>query len=444
MHTILLLGAGRSSSSLIRYLLENAEKDQYILEVGDLSAELALEKTGNHPSSFAFALNVNDAEARGKAIQKASLVISLLPPALHILAAKDCLEYSKPLVTASYISSEIAALDAACKEKGLLFLNECGLDPGIDHMSAMQIIHDLQEKGAELKAFRSYTGGLIAPESNDNPWGYKFTWNPKNVILAGQGTARYIQDGKYYYIPYPRLFTETVKINVEGTGVFEGYANRDSLAYRKHYGLGTIPTLLRGTLRYENYCAGWQVFVSLGMTDDSFVLERSKDLTWEEFLSAFIPASITGGSTEDRLKSFLGDNSDQLLPMIASTGIFSKEKTGVADASPATLLLHLLQQKWVLNEHDLDMVVMQHQFEYVLNGKMHHLNSSLVVKGESQLHTAMAKTVGLPMGIAARKMLKGEIKLTGVHLPVQSEIYAPVLAELAAMGISFQEQYLPT
>jgi saccharopine dehydrogenase (NADP+, L-glutamate forming) len=441
MKTILLLGAGRSSSSLIRYLLENAAEDNYFLQVADLSLELALEKTGGHPAAKAIALNVTDDEARGNAIRNAGLVISLLPPALHILAAKDCLKFGKHLVTASYISPEIAALDAECHAKGLLFLNECGLDPGIDHMSAMQIIHDLQRKGAQLTAFRSYTGGLVAPESNDNPWGYKFTWNPRNVILAGQGTARYIRDGKYYYIPYPRLFSETSKIVIEGTGTFDGYANRDSLAYRKHYGLDTIPTLLRGTLRYENYCAGWQVFVSLGITDDTFIVENSHQLTYAEFIGAFIPSSVTGKNTEERLKNYLGTHSDLLYPMIASTGLLEDEKTGLENATPAQILLHRLQQKWVLGKNDLDMVVMQHQFEYSLNGKREKIISSLVVKGESQLHTAMAKTVGLPLGIAARLILKEKVKLTGVYLPVQEEIYTPVLKELETINIRFTEQH---
>lgn len=408
--------------------------------VADLSQELAREKTGGHPQAKAISLDVTNAEARREAIRNAGLVISLLPPALHMLAAIDCLHYHKHLVTASYISPEIAALDNACREKDLLFLNECGLDPGIDHMSAMQIIDQLKKEGAELTAFKSYTGGLVAPESNDNPWGYKFTWNPRNVILAGQGTARYIQDGKYYYIPYPRLFSETEKINVAGAGIFDGYANRDSLSYRKHYGLDAIPTLLRGTLRYENYCAGWQVFVSLGLTDDTYLMERSEELTYAEYLGAFIPASDSGTNTSERLKKYLGERSTLIYPMIESTGLLEHEKTGVEKASPAAILLHRLQQKWVLKEKDLDMVVMQHQFEFNENGKQQRLYSSLVVKGESQLETAMAKTVGLPVGIAARLILKNKIKSRGVILPVQEEIYAPVLAELKTMNIRFTEQ----
>jgi saccharopine dehydrogenase-like NADP-dependent oxidoreductase len=368
-------------------------------------------------------------------------VISLLPPALHILAANDCLRFRKSLVTASYVSAEIAALDTECKKSGLLFLNECGLDPGIDHMSAMEIIHRLQKQGAALTSFKSYTGGLIAPESNDNPWGYKFTWNPRNVILAGQGTAKYIQDGHYRYIPYSRIFSETEKIEVKGTGTFDGYANRDSLAYRKHYGIDSIPTLLRGTLRHRNFCAGWHTLVSLGMTDDTFQLENSETMTYAEFTDAFIPVEINGRTVDERLGSFLGDKKEVVLPMIRSTGLLDEKPTGLKNASPAGILLHLLQQKWVLKKDDLDMVVMQHQFEFTLNGQKNKLVSSLVVKGDSQIFTAMAKTVGLPLGIAARNILNEKIKLAGVRIPVDEIVYEPVLKELVSLGIIFSEEY---
>lgn len=440
MKTILILGAGRSSASLIHYLLEHANAENYRVCVADLSIELAREKTGGHPAAEEVQLDITNEDERARIIEKADLVVSLLPPALHIVAAKDCLRFRKSLVTASYVSPEIVGLDADCRKAGLLFLNECGLDPGIDHMSAMQIIHRLQNQGAALNSFKSFTGGLISPESNDNPWGYKFTWNPRNVILAGQGTARYIQDGKYRYIPYSRLFSETELIEVKDTGEFDGYANRDSLVYRKHYGIENIPTLLRGTLRYRNFCAGWHVFVSLGMTDDSFVMENTENMTYSEFTAAFIPASIKGNTTEERLTVYLKNNKDLLLPMIKSAGLLDDIQIGVADLSPAGVLLHLLQQKWRLNESDLDMVVMQHRFEYSLNNRKEKLISSLVVKGESQLFTAMAKTVGLPLGIAARKILNGSIALTGVKIPVDQIIYEPVMRELESMNIIFREE----
>ena len=442
MKTILLLGAGRSSGSLIQYLLQNAENKNFKLRIGEKEVHLAEEKLNGHPRGAAFSFDINDAGQRREAIMNADLVISLLPPALHYFAAADCLQYGKNLVTASYISPEIKALDEEAKAKNLLFLNECGLDPGIDHMSAMEIIHRLQEAGATLTSFQSYTGGLVAPESNDNPWGYKFTWNPRNVIVAGQGTARYIRNGKYHYIPYPRLFSESVRIEVDGLGKFDGYANRDSLSYRHHYGIEQIPTLLRGTLRYEGYCSAWQVFVTLGITDDTFVIENSETMSYRSFVEAFIPPSVMGDTLEERIARYCEiDPEGPSIKRVISTGILEEKMIGIKDASPARILQHLLEQKWVLKQGDKDMIVMQHLFEYTTAaGKQEKLTSSLVVKGDDTVQTAMAKTVGLPLGIAAIHMLEGKFKSKGVHLPVLKEMYEPILHELDTMGIRFSEQ----
>lgn len=442
MKTILLLGAGRSSGSLIQYLLQKAENKEYKLLIGEKEVHLAEEKIKGHPKGTAFPLDILNTAQRGEAIMKADLVISLLPPALHYHVATDCVQYGKNLVTASYVSPEIKSLDAEARAKGLLFLNECGLDPGIDHMSAMEIIHRLQAEGATLTSFQSYTGGLVAPESNDNPWGYKFTWNPRNVIVAGQGTARYIRNGKYHYIPYSRLFSESVRIEVEGYGKFDGYANRDSLSYRHHYGIDNIPTLLRGTLRYEGYCSAWQVFVTLGITDDTFIIENSDRMTYRAFTEAFIPPSVMGTTLEERLARYCAiDPEGPSMERIISTGILEDTEIGLKDASPARILQHLLEQKWVLKEGDKDMIVMQHLFEYTTAaGKAEKLTSSLVVKGDDTVHTAMAKTVGLPLGIAAVQVLEGTFKTTGVQIPVIQEIYEPILRELETMQIRFNER----
>jgi saccharopine dehydrogenase-like NADP-dependent oxidoreductase len=443
MKKILLLGAGRSSGSLIAYLLQHAPQDGFKLRVGDRSPELAAEKTGEHPFAEAFAFDIENTEQRELEISSADIVISMLPPALHILAANDCLRFSKNLVTASYVSPELYAMNDEVKSKGLLFLNECGLDPGIDHMSAMEIIHRLKQCGAHLTAFRSYTGGLVAPESNDNPWGYKFTWNPRNVILAGQGTAKYIQNGKYHYTPYNRLFNEIVRIEVEGNGRYDGYANRDSLAYRKHYGIDDIPTIIRGTLRNEGYCSAWQVFVLLGITDDSFIVEDSEHLSYAQFVESFIPLSCTGSDLEERIARFCNIDPDgPAMAKIRYTGILENVKIGLIRATPAQILQHLLEPKWKLKENDKDMIVMQHQFEYTINNIPHKLISSLVVKGEDTRQTAMAKTVGLPLGIAARLILNKQIKVTGVFLPVMEEVYIPVLKELESLGIKFEEKII--
>ncbi len=439
MKEILLLGAGRSSGALISYLLEHAEEDNYHLIVADLSIEQAIKKTHNHPRSGVLVMDIHNESQRRKAIAACDVVISLLPPALHVIAAEDCVQLKKSLVTASYISTAIESLHHAATANGVLLLNECGLDPGIDHMSAMEIFHRLKDMGAELISFKSYTGGLIAPESNDNSWGYKFTWNPRNVILAGQGTAKYIENGKYHYIPYSRLFRQLESIEIVNTGRFEGYANRDSLAYRKHYQIENIPTLLRGTLRQEGFCNAWNAFVQLGVTDDNCVIENSETLTYKDVVESFLPPG-PNLTVEKRLAGFLGwkENCKEM-EMLQSTGIFEAIPTGVKNGTAAMILQNLLEKKWVLKEGDKDMIVMVHLVEYMLGGSKHKLTSSMVVKGDDQIQTAMAKTVGFPLGIVARHLLKNQIKLKGVHLPIHPDIYNPVLKELLEMNISFTE-----
>ncbi len=440
MKKILVVGAGRSSGSLIQYLLKHAVTDGYTVKVGDRSIELAKEKTGNHPSAITFEFDIENEAQRAEEIDAADLVVSLLPPALHILAAKDCVLFGKNLVTASYVSAEIQQLHEDAINNNIILLNECGLDPGIDHMSAMEIIHRLQDQGADITSFKSYTGGLVAPESNDNPWGYKFTWNPRNVIIAGQGTAKFIQNGHYHYTPYSRLFTEITPVSVDGLGSFDGYANRDSLAYRKHYGIENIPTLIRGTLRQGGYCKAWQIFVTLGLTDDTYVIENSENLTYAEIVEALIPAHIEGISIREKLCKLCAiDANDKSMEMIAYTGIFENQKTGMKHATPAQILQQVLEKKWVLKSDDKDMIVMQHQFEYTISGQQGKIVSSLVVKGSDTTQTAMAKTVGLPLGIAARMILHGKISLKGVQIPVHKEIYAPILNELSGCGVKFEE-----
>lgn len=440
MKQILLLGAGRSSGALIQYLLSKTESKGFTLKIGDIDPVLASQKLDNHPCGSVFFFDVNDSNQRSNEVKNADLVISLLPPALHYLVAQDCLTHGKNLVTASYISKEILDLDKQAQASGILFLNECGLDPGLDHMSAMEIILRLKNKGAKLLSFKSYTGGLIAPESIDNPWGYKFTWNPRNVILAGQGTAKYIKDNKYHYIPYQRLFKEAVRIKLDTTG-YDGYANRDSLAYRHHYGIENIPTLIRGTLRHEGFCSAWQVFVALGLTDDSFQIENSENMTYRELVGAFIPPSQRGDSLEEKIAKYCEIDFDgPAMQRIISTGILEDEIIGIKNASPAQILQHLLESKWVLKPTDKDMIVMLHEFEYELDGIKRQLTSSLVVKGDDIQQTAMAKTVGLPLAIAALQILEGKIKSKGVQIPVHEEIFAPILKELETIGICFQEQ----
>jgi saccharopine dehydrogenase (NADP+, L-glutamate forming) len=321
-------------------------------------------------------------------------------------------------------------------------MNELGLDPGIDHLSAMKIIHHLQQQGATITSFKSYTGGLVAPEYDNNPWNYKFTWNPRNVVLAGQGVAKYIVNNNYKYVPYHRLFTDIQTISVKGYGNFDGYPNRDSLSYRKVYGLENIPTMLRGTLRKEGFCEAWNVFVQLGITDDSYQLEHSQQMTYRQFIDAYLPAN-NSLSVEEKLKNVIGHDKKAIFDKIVWLGLLTDTPIPLQNASPAQILQHVLEQKWALGQADKDMIVMQHIFEYELKGKKHELYSSLVVKGDNIHSTAMAKTVGLPLAIGAKLYLEGKLDgLSGVHIPIMPMIYEPILEELASIGIIFQEQVI--
>ncbi len=445
LKNILIIGAGRSASSLINYLLEHSLHESWNITVGDVSLDLVKQKTNNHPNARPIVLDIMNDQQREEEIKHADMIISMLPASMHMNVAKDCVRFRKHLATASYVSKEMEELDAEAKAAGIILMNETGLDPGIDHASAMRVIDHIHELGGELTSFKSYCGGLVAPESNDNPWGYKFSWNPRNVVLAGQGTAQYIEKGEYKYIPYNRLFTQIDTIEVEDYGLFDAYANRDSLSYRKLYNIAAIPTMLRGTLRMPGYCRAWNVFVKLGLTDDSYKIEASDKLTYRQLLEAYLPSG--NQSTKDKLITFMGNEMDaEALHKIEWLGIFEDKKIPVANATPAQILQDLLEKKWKLQVHDKDMIVMQHQFEYTIptgdGSAKKALNSSLVVKGEDQVYTAMAKTVGLPLAIASKLIMQGKIKARGVVIPTLKEIYEPLLEELESMGIVFEERNL--
>lgn len=437
MRKILVLGAGKSSYHLISYLLQNASSQNWQITVADASLELATSKTNNHPSAKAVSLDIKNEVERNSYISGHDIIVSLLPPTLHYLAALSCLSNNKSLVTASYVSPEMQALHNDAQKKGLIFLNECGLDPGIDHMSAIKIIHDLQSQGVEITSFKSYTGGLISPESNNNPWGYKFTWNPKNVILAGQGTATYTQNHQTKFIPYHRLFSQTEKINIKGTGEFEGYANRNSNTYLETYNLQNTATLLRGTLRYPGYCSAWNLFVHIGITDDTYQVNNLSSLTYHDWISSYFPDSDKPLFKVLQEKFQYLNLSSQDWERIQWTGILDKTPIPLNNGTPAEILLNLLQSKWKLEHGDLDLVVMQHTFEYIQNGKKNSHTSSLSVIGENETATAMSKTVGLPLAIATKLILNDNIKSKGVVIPVLPEIYNPVLDELSQLGITF-------
>ncbi len=442
MKNILIIGAGRSSSTLIRYLLNKSEEENLFITIGDLSIEAAEKFTEGHPNSKIITLDVFDEAQRKEAVQNSDLVISMLPARFHIEVAKDCVAYGKHMVTASYISKEMKALDADAKERGLVFMNEIGLDPGIDHMSAMQVIDRIRDKGGKMLLFESFCGGLISPESDTNLWNYKFTWNPRNVVLAGGGgSAEFLQEGRYKYIPYHRLFRRTEFINIEGYGKFEVYANRNSLQYQSVYKMDNILTLYRGTIRRVGFSKAWNMFVQLGMTDDSYIIPDSENLSYREFINLFLAYSPSD-SIELKLRYALNIDQDDLMwEKLVELDIFNKKKfIGIKNATPAMALQRILEDKWSLDPEDKDMIVMYHKFGYELDGEKRQIDSHMVLMGEDQTHTAMAKTVGLPVAIAAIKILKGMITTPGVQLPISREVYEPILKELEEKGIIFHEK----
>jgi saccharopine dehydrogenase (NAD+, L-glutamate forming) len=437
---ILIIGAGRSSSELIRYLLRYAPTENWLIRVGDLDLAFAQAKLAGSPYGEAFVLNASDVEKRREAIAQSDLVISMLPATMHVAVAKDCIDLKKSVITPSYVADDMWPLDAAAKDAGILLLNEMGVDPGIDHMSAMRIIDEIKAKGGQLESFESFTGGLIAPESDNNPWNYKITWNPRNVVLAGYGgTARYQEANKLKFIPYGRLFERITDIEVAPYGHFEGYANRDSLKYKAIYGLENIPTLFRGTLRKQGFCAAWNALIQLGLTDDSFEIHFPKGYTWRELTASYLDEG-SDESLENRVKEYL-NLSNESMSKLAWLGLFDNKPIELEKGTPAQALQSLIEEKWALGKEDKDMLVMWHRFKYTLDGKKQEIQSSLVSIGEDTVYTAMARTVGLPIAIAARRILNGEWKMTGIHLPIISDIYNPVLSELESFGITFNDQH---
>ena len=438
---ILVLGAGRSATSLIDYLIKECQSNQWKLRVGDYSLELANEKCKGIEVAEGFQFDINNETQRVEEISKADIVISMLPANFHPIVARICVDKGVHMLTASYVSKEMKDLDEEAKAKGVFLLNECGLDPGIDHMSAMQVIDKIRDEGHELTAFESFTGGLLAPDTDDdNPWEYKFTWNPRNVVLAGQGIVKFIQEDKYKYIPYHKLFRRTEQVHIPGYGYFEGYANRDSLKYLDVYGLRGISTIYRGTFRRPGFCRTWDIFIQLGATDDTYEMEGVKEMTHREFINSFLSYNPQD-SVELKLAHYMGlDLEGPEMHRLKWVGMFDKELVGLDKGTPAQILEHILKKKWSLDPEDRDMIVMWHKFEYLEKGQKREINSTLVAVGDDSVNTAMAKTVGLPVAIAAKMVLKGEITETGVHIPIKRNIYEPILNELEELGFEMTEK----
>jgi saccharopine dehydrogenase-like NADP-dependent oxidoreductase len=495
---ILLFGAGKSSTCLIEYLLEQLPSNGWRLTVLDSNLFSAQDKVGDAPNAYAGFVNVANDEDRRKWIAEADVVISLLPPSLHILVAKDCLEFGKNLLTASYVDEKIRSLDNEIKQKGLLFLCECGLDPGIDHMSAMKLIDELKKEGALITSFRSHCGGLVAPESSDNPWNYKITWNPRNVVMAGKSGAIFREDGEEKQLNYEELFNANRVVDVPQLGLLSWYPNRDSLSYIPVYDLQTAHTFIRTTLRYPEFCFGWQNVITLKLTDETLMYDTD-GLSLQRFFQKHMKENGFSDWMENqvaeriRLTHKLLEKLEQLMDaelqldeksmealkdmmMVDESGnlmdlnletVKSNAAATVAEqmheanlamkqliylgmndgetminkgrCSAADVLQFALEKKLALQPGDKDMVVMMHEINYELNGEEKQLNSSMVIRGDDSIRTAMAKTVGLPLGIATKLVLQEKLNVTGVQIPILPEIYEPVLKELEEFDIRFSD-----
>jgi saccharopine dehydrogenase (NADP+, L-glutamate forming) len=406
--------------------------------VADLDPALAAAKLKGRLHTEALGVNLEQEDSRQQLIRQADVVISMLPAGLHPILAADCLKLGVHFFTASYESEALRAMRSEIEAKELLFLNECGLDPGIDHMSALKIIHEAKAKGEVIRSFKSYCGGLLAPESEDNPWKYKFTWNPRNVVLAGQGTSKFLDHGEVKLVPYQQLFKRVETISFPGLGNFDGYPNRDSLNYQTIYGLQKVDTLLRGTLRRAGFCKAWDVFVQLGMTDDTASVQLPPGSTYRQFLNTFLPWSDQL-TVEEKLAEVIPDLDFPTFEKLQWLGLFESMPLPITDGTPAQLLQAILEVHWSLQPADRDLIVMQHQFEIQTQVGIKKVISSLVEEGQDGVYTAMAKTVGLPLAIAVDLFLKGEISLRGLQLPVVPELYLPILEALEKEGIRFEE-----
>ncbi len=440
MSEILILGAGKSTPVLIQYLAEKAQSEGWGLTVADLELKSAEKRCKNQSHVKPIGLDMTNNEERRKYIQKASVVVSMLPPSFHGKVAQDCLELETHFFSASYTDKAIKEKASVIQEKKLFFLNECGLDPGLDHMSAMKIIHREQASGNHIGLFKSFCGGLLAPGSTElNPWNYKFTWNPRNVVLAGKGVSTFIRNGYYKFIPYHMLFKRKEPVDFPELGTYEAYPNRDSLSYRSIYGLDNIPTILRGTLRNKGFCKAWDVLVMLGLTDDSIELDLPQSFTPLMLTNSFLPYDPSR-SPQEKIKQLIPDIDAETMEKLDWLGLFSSEKLGKRNGTPAEILLDILEKKWEMGPEDRDMVLMQHQFNIEDGIKSVKIYSDMVVMGENQEKTAMAKTVGYPLGAAVYLFMKGEFKSRGLLLPILKEIYEPILDEVAQYGINFSER----
>ena len=437
MKKVLVLGAGLVSRPLTHYLLEKG----YEVKIASRTVSKAKALIEGYSNGIAEALNVKDEEHLDKLIFECDVAISLLPYTYHVKVAKLCIKHKKSMVTTSYVSDAMKALDQEAKEAGIIILNEIGVDPGIDHMSAMKIIHEVEEKGGKVISFKSYCGGLPARESNNNPFGYKFSWSPRGVVMAGRNNGQYLENGEIIFIPSKNLFKKYHLIDIEGVGTFEAYTNRDALPYKEIYGLKDAETVFRGTLRNTGWCQTMKKANELGLFDDSPRADL-KGKTYQEMVMRLIDAEESYDIVEDTA-FYLGlePNSTEI-QRFKWLGLFDDEplpdENNVMD-----IFCYLLIKKLAMNKDDLDLIVLHHQFIAEYEDRSEFITSTLVEKGIPNGDSAMSRTVSLPAAIGAAMILEGKINVSGVFIPVIPEIYEPVLQELETMNIKCVEQATP-
>lgn len=441
MVSILIVGAGKSASYVIEYALLNTNKKKQVwnVTIADSDEATLKHKVRNYPNANIAVLDIANEKERQKLVKAADIVVSLMPPQLHTLLAKDCLQFKKNLITSSYASDEMQSLHKNAQEAGLMFMCEMGLDPGIDHMTASSIFEAVHKVLSEVKSFKSYCGGLIAPESDDNPWHYKFSWNPKNVINAGKDGAKFRKNGKVTVQNYEQLFTNNNVIHCNGVGDLAYYANRDSMHYIDTYNLDEASDFMRATLRHPDFCKGWDALITMGLTDTSRNFDTD-NLSYDTWIKEFIGYDDTNVDIETFTWNKYKIKDLKVRKMIQWLNFFDSKKMLPGNKTPGDILLDILIDKWQMQPEDKDMVVMQHEIEYCNKGVCNKLVSSMVVKGENSEFSAMAKTVGTPMYILT-ELLANKIIVppTGVLIPTMPQVYRPIINRLEKYGIVFEE-----
>lgn len=443
MKKILLFGAGKSATVLIRYLLDHATEEHWLLIIAEANLELAQSKLNNHASGKAVAVQTEDLSLRRALITEADIVISMLPPALHIFVARDCLDIGRNLLTASYIDEELFLLKESIEARRLLFLCETGLDPGIDHMSAMQLFDRIRNNGGTITSFKSHCGGLIAPENDNNPWHYKISWNPRNIALAGYAGALYKEDGILKEVPYDAVFENCATLEIPSLGRWACYPNRNSLTYIPVYQLETAATVIRTTLRHPDFCIAWNFIVKAGLSarTDTELINSYRNQSIAAWFTACLNFYTRSATFEDFLNRYVPVAAQQLVAtLFRYLGLLDTAPLPPQATVSADVLQYLLETRLPLAAGDRDMIIMIHEIAYEIQGQQRQMTSSLMVKGTDAEHTAMAKTVGLPLGIAAKLILNGQINATGLLIPTIPEIYVPLLRELKQNGIRFTEE----